>query len=142
MEQQHSKSSNVRFQIITYFFMKAVNHGIRWYAEHSRRPRILKNSCYLYRILAAEFPNRTMASSTKCIGEDAENGINERIMGYHTFVIQKPSTIIADGLLVGVTRYGQLDEEMTEKSTGSAGWDVETGDRVRVFNVNVLVKPR
>jgi hypothetical protein len=83
-----------------------------------------------------------MASSTKHIGEDAENGITERIMGYHTFVIQKPSTITADGLLVGVTRYGQHDEEMTEKSTGPAGWDVETGDRVRVFNVNVVVKPR
>ncbi|CVK85170.1 uncharacterized protein FMAN_02072 [Fusarium mangiferae] len=97
---------------------------------------------YLYRIAAAESPNRTMASSTKRIGEDAENGINERITGYHTFVIQKPSTITADGLLVGVTRHGQLGEEKTEKSTGAAGWDVEFGDRVRVFNVNVVVKPR
>lgn len=78
-----------------------------------------------------------MPRKKKEVGEDALNGIRERIDGWHTFTVTTQSQVFGSGMLIGVTRDGQSVEEKTENSTGDAGWDVAMNDRVRVFNVEV-----
>lgn len=74
---------------------------------------------------------------SKAVGEDALSGIKEHIEGFHTFTVTNQSKVIADGLMVGIIPAGESVQATTGKSTGTDGWKVSQGDKVRVYNVDI-----
>jgi len=72
------------------------------------------------------------------VGAIAIQGKKEYIDGLHTFTVITPSTVSASGMMVSVTRAGQSQAEKTAKTTGEKGWKVSEGDKVMVYNAEVV----
>ena len=72
------------------------------------------------------------------IGADALEGTKETIKGYHTFTVTNQQIVKANGMMVQLVPAGKSQAQKTAKSTGDAGWGVREGDKVIVFNVDVV----
>ena len=72
------------------------------------------------------------------VGADALRGTKETIKGLHTFAVTNQESVKADGMMVQLFPAGKSQAQKTAKRTGEAGWSVGKGDRVMVFDVEVV----
>lgn len=72
------------------------------------------------------------------VGEDALDGISERIEGAHTFVVTDQKKVVASGIVIMIFAPGQSEATWYGKDTGEGGVDVSEGFQVQVLNVTIF----
>ena len=69
-------------------------------------------------------------------GEDALNGVSERIEGSHTFIVTDQKKVVASGVVIMIFAPGESVAMWYGNDTGG-GIDVSEGYQVRVLNVTI-----
>ena len=59
------------------------------------------------------------------------------INGWHTFVVEDHTKVIAKGMLIMIFGVGQTQSRWHGKDTGPEGVAVSRGERVQVYNADV-----
>ncbi|KND86249.1 hypothetical protein TOPH_09124 [Tolypocladium ophioglossoides CBS 100239] len=83
-----------------------------------------------------DVPPFTLGKSFMMPGEDALNGISEKIDGWHTFIVTDQKKVVASGVVIMIFAPEEFEAKWYGNDTGGEQ-DVAEGYKVEVLNVTI-----